>query len=340
MRVAVYYSNDDVRVEERPVPKIDEDELLVKVRASGICGSDVMEWYRAHKAPLVLGHEIAGDISDVGSSVKEYKAGERVFVSHHVSCDTCHFCEAGHQTACETLHTTNYDPGGFSEYIRVPKANVRTGVLRLPDGMTYDEGTFIEPLGCIVRAQRLAKTDCCESLLILGCGISGLLHIKLAKAAGVSRIFATDLSHYRLDAARRFGARAVMNANEFDPEWLRNVNEGMPAGQIIVCTGAQTAFYQALESVDRGGTIVFFAPVNDNVPIEVPVTDFWRNEITLMTSYGAAHEDLKEALDLIKDRRVEVDDMVTHRISLDDIQKGFELVSRAKQSMKVIVEMN
>lgn len=340
MRVAVYYSNDDVRVEERPIPKIDKDELLVEVKASGICGSDVMEWYRKHKAPLVLGHEIAGDIKEVGKSVKGFSSGDRVFVSHHISCNACHYCEAGHHTACETLHTTNYDPGGFAEFIRIPKANVLKGVFRLPNNVTYDEGTFVEPLGCVARAQRLANTVDCESLLVLGCGISGLLHIKLARAKGVRRIFATDLKEYRLRAAKRFGATEVVKADMFDLEWLKNVNEGTPAGQIIVCTGAKKAFYQALESVDRGGTVVFFAPVNEGEPIKVPVTDFWRNEITLMTSYGAAHDDLEEALGLISSKEVVVNDMITHRIPLSDIQAGLRMVSRAEDSIKVVVEMN
>jgi L-iditol 2-dehydrogenase len=339
MRVAVYYSNDDVRVEEQPVPEIGEDELLVKVKASGICGSDVMEWYRKHKAPLVLGHEIAGDIVKIGSRVKEYQTGERVFVSHHISCNTCHYCAGGHHTACETLHTTNYYPGGFSEYVRIPKANVEKGVLRLPGSVTYEEGTFIEPLGCIVRAQRLADTHKSGSLLVLGCGISGLLHIKLAHANGVERIFATDLSDYRMRAAKDFGATDVIKAEDFTTEWLKQVNNNRSSDQVIVCTGALNAFYQALDSIDRGGTIVFFAPVNDNVPIKVPVTDFWRNEITLMTSYGAAHDDLKEALELINTKRIDVNDMVTHRVSLDDIGEGFKMVARAEDSIKVIVEI-
>ncbi|MEE9341664.1 MAG: alcohol dehydrogenase catalytic domain-containing protein, partial [Thermoplasmata archaeon] len=116
MRVAMYYNNKDIRLEEMPVPEIGRDELLVKVIASGVCGSDVIEWYRIGKAPRVLGHEITGEIAEVGDDVDEYEAGQRVFVSHHVPCMDCRFCERGHHTVCETLRTTNFDPGGFSEY--------------------------------------------------------------------------------------------------------------------------------------------------------------------------------------------------------------------------------
>src|SRR3989304_8070506 len=133
MRVSVYYNNNDVRLEERPVPKIRDGELLIKVIASGICGSDVMEWYRIKKAPLVLGHEIAGDIVEVGKGIDKYKKGDRVFVSHHVSCNTCHYCLIGHTSACDTLRTTNFEPGGFAEYIRVPMINVDRGSFVAPE---------------------------------------------------------------------------------------------------------------------------------------------------------------------------------------------------------------
>ena len=151
MRVAVYYNNKDVRIEERPVPQINDDELLVKVMASGICGTDVMEWYRIKKAPLVLGHEISGIVDKVGKNVKNFEVGDRVFVSHHVPCMKCHYCLNNHHTTCETLHKTNFDPGGFSEYIRIPKLNVELGTFKLHDGVSFEEGTFIEPLGCVLR---------------------------------------------------------------------------------------------------------------------------------------------------------------------------------------------
>ena len=197
MRVAMYYNNQDVRLEEIPTPQIGPGELLVKVLASGICGSDVMEWYRIKKAPLLLGHEIAGEIVKVGEGVNSYKTGDRVFVSHHIPCNTCHYCLSGYHTACETLHTTNYDPGGFAEYIRVPQLNVDRGVFLLPNEVSYEQGAFVEPLACVVRGQRVATLKPAQTVLILGSGISGLLHILLAHASGAGRVIATDVSEYR-----------------------------------------------------------------------------------------------------------------------------------------------
>ncbi len=206
MLAAVYYNNHDVRIEEMPIPQIGEDEALLKVMASGICGSDVIEWYRVPKAPRVLGHEATGVIDKVGSKVTSLKVGDRVFVSHHVPCNQCRYCQRGHHTACQTLHTTNYYPGGFAQYIRVPKINVDFGVYKLPDDMSFEEGTFIEPLACVSRGQRLANLKKDDSLLIIGSGISGILHAQLAKFKGVGNIVVADINPYRLKLAKKFGA--------------------------------------------------------------------------------------------------------------------------------------
>ncbi|MDD4898487.1 MAG: zinc-dependent dehydrogenase [Methanocellales archaeon] len=338
MRVAMYYSNDDVRLEEMPIPQISSGELLVKVIASGICGSDVMEWYRIRKAPLVLGHEITGEIVEMGKDVKKYKKGDRVFVSHHVPCNTCRYCLSDHQTACETLHKTNYDPGGFAEFIRVPQINVEMGVFLLPEGISFDEGTFIEPLACVARGLRLANMKPGLSVLIMGSGISGLLHIQLAKALGAERIIATDMIDYRLRAAKKFGADATIHAKENVPVEVRKMNEGRPVDRVIICTGALPAALQAIQSVDRGGTVLFFAVPEPDVDVPVPMNELWRNEITLMTSYGAGPKDIQTAIELIGSRKINVKDMITHKFGLKDTSKGFKLVADAKESLKVIIE--
>ncbi|MBI4707719.1 MAG: alcohol dehydrogenase catalytic domain-containing protein, partial [Candidatus Omnitrophica bacterium] len=198
MRVAMYYSNRDVRLEEMPIPKIGPAELLLRVEASGICGTDVMEWYRLNRVPLVLGHEVAGTVVEVGEGVKRYKKGERISASHHVPCNQCHYCLSGHQTVCETLRKTNFDPGGFAEYIRLPAINVEQGVYLLPDEVSFEEATFLEPLACVLRGQRLAGMQDGRSVLIIGSGISGLLHIKMARVNGAGLIVATDIEDFRL----------------------------------------------------------------------------------------------------------------------------------------------
>lgn len=212
MKVAVYYNNKDVRIEERPKPEIGPGEVLFRVNICGICGSDVMEWYRIKKAPIVLGHEAVGTIEEVGEGVTDYMPGDRVFISHHVPCDECHYCDIGHHTACETLHTTNFHPGGFSEFIQVPKINVKKGIYRLPDGMRFEDASMIEPLACVSRGQRLSGLEKGGTVLILGSGVAGQLHIRLAKAMGAGRVISTDMSPYRLDFAKKSGADAVIDA--------------------------------------------------------------------------------------------------------------------------------
>jgi len=356
----MYYNNRDVRLENIPVPEISRDEILVKVKAGGICGSDVLEWYRVKRAPLVLGHEITGVIEKVGErarlysdlgaesrpahtvvgaggGVTKYKPGQRVFVSHHVPCNKCRYCLKGHHTACETLHTTNYFPGGFSEYIRVPAINVKHGIFVLPDEISFEEGTFIEPLACVVRGQRLAGFKSGETVVILGSGISGILHLLLARARGAKRVIMTDVNKYRMEAAKRFGADAVINAGERVPDKIRELNEGVLADLVIVCTGALPAFKQALECADRGGTILFFAATEPGVTVPVPANEFWRNEMKLLTSYANSPDDAREAIELIKSGIVKVRGMITHRLSLEEARKGFGLVAEAKDSIKVIL---
>ena len=338
MRVAMYYNNRDIRLEEMPIPKIGPGELLVKVLASGICGSDVMEWYRIKKAPRVLGHEIAGEIVEVGKEVKNYKVGDRVFVSHHVPCNTCKYCLNGFHTLCDTLRTTNFDPGGFAEYLRVPRINVDRGVFVLPDEISFEDGVFIEPLACVLRGQRLARLRPGQTVFVIGSGVSGVLHIALARASGAGKIIASDISEYRLRAARQFGVDEAILAKEVSPAKIRKINQGRLADLVIVCAGTISAYIQALQSVDRGGTVLCFAPLEPDLNFVFPFFEFWNDGITLMSTYGGSPLDITNAIELIKAQRLPLSEMITHRLPLKDTGLGFQLVVDAKDSIKVIIE--
>ena len=334
----MYYNNRDVRLEEIPTPQVGPGELLVKVLASGICGSDVMEWYRIKKSPRVLGHEMAGEIIKIGSGVDRYKVGERVFVSHHVPCNTCRYCLNGYHTLCDTLRSTNFDPGGFAEYIRVPSINVDRGVFILPDEISFEEAVFIEPLACVLRGQRLARFKPGMSVFVIGSGISGVLHIALARASGAGWIIASDISEYRLKAARQFGADEVIHAKEVNPSKIREINHGRLADLVIVCAGTISAYVQALQSVDRGGTVLCFAPLEPGLSFVFPFFDFWNDGITLLSTYGGSPFDITTAIELTKTQRLPLLEMITHRLPLAETGLGFQLVSEAKDSIKVIVE--
>jgi L-iditol 2-dehydrogenase len=335
----MYYANNDVRVQQMPVPKIGEGEILVKIHASGICGSDVLEWYRKDRTPLVLGHEIGAQITQIGEGIKKYKIGQRVTAAHHLPCNECHFCKSGHTSVCETLRKTNFSPGGFCEYCRLSAIHVDRGVFPLSDNVSYEEATFVEPLACVLRGQRTAGGVSGKSVLIIGSGVSGCLHIKLARALGASLIVATDINGFRLDFAKKIGADFAVNAKDYLPDVFKDKNKGLLADMVIVCTGASAAIEQALNSVERGGTILFFAPVAKDAGVTMPFNRlFWRNEITLTSSYAANPDEQTQALKLISNGRIKVDDLITHRLPLDKIGDGFKLVAEAKDSLKVIIE--
>jgi L-iditol 2-dehydrogenase len=334
----MYYHNRDVRLVEIPTPKIGSGELLVKVMASGICGSDVMEWYRIKKAPRVLGHEIAGEIVEVGKGVNQYKVGDRVFVSHHVPCNTCHYCLNGFHTLCDTLRTTNFDPGGFAEYIRVPKINVDRGVFLLSEEISFEDGVFIEPLACVLRGQRLARFRPGQSLFVIGSGISGLLQIALAHVSGAKCIIASDIDESRLKAAKRFGADEAIFAKDVGPSKIREINRGRLVDLVIVCAGTISAYLQALQSVDRGGAVLCFAPLEPGLNFVFPFFEFWNDGISLLSTYGGSPFDITAAIELIRANRLPLREMITHRLPLAKTGLGFQLVTEAKDSIKVIVE--
>ncbi|MEJ2724618.1 MAG: alcohol dehydrogenase catalytic domain-containing protein [Deltaproteobacteria bacterium] len=340
MRVLMYYSNQDVRLEEMPVPKIGPGELLMRVVASGICGSDVMEWYRRDKVPLVLGHEVAGKVVSVGDGVDKFKVGDRVAATHHVPCNTCHYCLNGHHTVCETLlRGTHFDPGGFAEYIRVPAINVDRGTFKIPEGVDYEEASFMEPLACVFRGQKNAGVKPGQSVLVLGCGISGLLHISLARTLGAGVVIGADTIPFRLETAEVLGAHYALEAKETLIETLREINGGYLADLVIICFEGFIPL--ALKCVERAGTVLFFGGASEGATVTIPLNDlFWRTEISLTSTYAGSPEDCTVALKLIKAGTIPVDKLVTHKLSLGEASKGFEAVCAptAHNCIKVILQ--
>ena len=336
----MYYANHDVRVETMPIPEIGPDELLLKVFASGICGSDVMEWYRRDKVPLVLGHEVAGEVVSTGSRVEKFKPGDRVAVTHHVPCNTCHYCLSGHHTACDTLlGGTHFDPGGFSEYLRVPGINVDRGAFPIPEGVTYNEASFMEPLACVLRGQKAARLKPGQTVLVLGSGISGLLHIGLARALGAGLVAAVDTISYRLKKAGEMGADLAIHGEDDVITTLRRANEGRLADLVIICFDGFIPL--ALKAVEKGGTVLFFAGAPEGATLPGTINDlFWHTEITLTSSYAGAPVDCKTALSLIQEKAVPVLETVTHRLSLAEGPSGFQNVCAPTEHdcIKIIVE--
>ena len=336
MKVSMWYNNKDIRIEEAPTPKPGPEEILVKIISCGICGSDIVEWYRLPRAPLVQGHEIGGEIVEVGGSVKNFRPGDRVFVAPKVPCMKCYYCQNEHYPVCSNIKDRM--PGGFAEYVLVPESLVENGTYLLPNNVTCDQSTFIEPLACVVRAQRLAGVKNDQTLMVIGCGMSGLLHIKLAKAKKC-RIIATDINEKRLEFAKKIGADFTINAKEDVPERLIAENR-KKADVVILCSSAISAVEQAWKCVDRGGVMVFFAVPGPDKVVTIPINYFWTKEIRIITSYYCGPPDIVDAIKLIESGEIEVDDMITHKLPLKDTAEGFQLVMDGNESLKVIIKPN
>jgi L-iditol 2-dehydrogenase len=310
----------------------------MRIEASGICGSDVMEWYRLPKAPIVLGHEIAGVVAETGAGVERFKPGDRIVTTHHVPCNGCRYCQSDRHAVCETLRSTSFDPGGFSELVRLPAINVEHGTFALPDEVGFEEATFVEPLACVIRALRLSRLRPDDSVAVLGSGISGILMLQLARYLGAGRIIATDIAPWRLDAAIRFGADVAVPADsERLIEMLLAANDGRGYEQVLVCTSARSAIEQALQIVDFGGTLLCFAPLDPGETMPLDMNDLWKRGVNIIHSYAGPPADMRAALDLIAAGRIDVASMITHRLSLAKTGEGFRLMLDDPEALKIII---
>ncbi len=341
MRTAVYHSNDDIRIEETPIPPIGPGELRLRVEASGICGSDVLEWYRLPGGPRVLGHEVSGVVDRVGPGVTRFAVGDRVMVTHHVPCTACQYCLSGRQTACATLHNTNFDPGGFSEFIRVPVANVERGTFVIPSNVTFEQASFIEPLGCVVRGlDAVGGFTAGETAVVIGTGVSGLLFVQLCRAFGAAAVFGVEISEYRRAAAVAMGTDAVFSPGADLHEQIRLANSGNLPDLAIVAAGATAAVISGLELADTGGRLLLFAPPPPGDPTPIDLNRLWSRGVAVSSTYAAAPSDLERALALLASGAVDPTPLITDRLPLDRTGEGFRLVAEAGSSLKVIIEPN
>jgi L-iditol 2-dehydrogenase len=338
MKAAVYYSHQDIRIEELPMPKLDEDEVLVEMKACGVCGSDLMDWYLKSRAPLVLGHEPAGVIAERGSKVCDFKVGDRVFVHHHVACLTCHYCKHGDYTLCEQFHNTSIKPGGFAEYFKVPFKNLQLDTLMLPQTVTFEEATLIEPVGCCLRAIRKSNIQTGDSVAVIGAGATGIIHVGLSKIFGAAKTFVSDLFDFRLTVAKKFGADVLVNPEREDLDSIVKAETGGVGVDVAVVTAPSLDAYKSgMRICRKGGRLIVFAPSVPGECLEVSTTELFFSEVQIIPSYSTSHLETREALDLIASGRLNVKELITHRFRLADTAKAFKTALGSKESLKVIV---
>ncbi len=338
MRVARTYAIDRTVVEEEDRPEPAEGEAIVRVRACGVCASDAADWYVARKAPTVLGHEPVGDVVSVGAGVDGVAEGDRVFFHHHVPCGECAHCRRGVTTSCRMFRETKLDPGGFAEFVRVPRENLARDTLRVPDGVSDEAATFIEPLACSLRAFKKAPPGPDDAVLVIGLGVMGLLNVQVARHLGARHVFATDFVESRRRMAQRLGANACWDPRETDPAaQIRERTDGRGADVVIVGPPMRAAMDAGYEAAAPGATIVLFAPYPDDAVWELAPARFYFGEMKLTASYSCDDRDTREALTLIETNAIRVEDLVTHRFGLEETGRAIELTAGKSDALKSIV---
>jgi L-iditol 2-dehydrogenase len=338
MKAAMYYSQQDIRIEETPTPEIGEDEVLVEMRACGICGSDLMDWYLKNRAPLVLGHEPAGIIVKVGSKVNGFNVGDRVFVHHHVACLTCHYCKHGDYTLCKQFHETHIDPGGLAEYFRVPAPNLQIDTLKIPETLSFETVTLIEPVGCCIRALNKCSIQPDDTVAIIGAGATGIIHTALSEIFGAAKAIVSDLIDYRLQVAKKFGADVIVNPKNEELKAVVNAEtDGIGADLVVVTAPSLEAYKSGLSVCRKGGKLCVFAPTSPGKYLQISPKELFFSEIQIIPSYSTSHLETRRALELIKTGRLEVKELITHRFRLAEAAKAFKTALENRESLKVIV---
>lgn len=342
MKAAVYYSNDKVLTQEVEAPDIGDGEILVKVKSCGICIADTMEWYQKPKAPIILGHEATGVVEKTGSGVKDFSVGSRVFVHHHVPCMKCEYCRKQNYTLCKTFKTTNYRPGGFCEYIAVSPLHVDTDTLLLPDNVSFEEGTLIEPLACVVHAVRRTGVKPSDRTVIIGAGSIGVMFAQVLKAYGVRDMLIYETNDWRAKKAEEIaGVKAIKPSADSaeSMEEYKKLTGFDGADKVFVVAKDLGAMSMGLELAHGGATVMLFATPADDEYLPFYVSKAFFKELTIKLSYSADHLDTREALALIAAGKIDVSRLITHRFSLDEVSKGILQAAGRGEALKCVVNI-
>jgi len=340
MKVAVYYNNQDVRVEDRPIPQPKSSEILVKTKSCGVCVADTMEWYLTPRAPLTLGHEPAGIIEEVGEEIKNFKKGDRVFVHHHVPCLVCEHCRRGNFTMCANYRKTHVQPGGFSEYFIASGEHAAKDTLLLPENVSFEAGTLVEPLACVIHAIRKAGIKAGDSVALIGTGAMGLMFIQCLLYWGVRKYDVYEVLDWRIRKAKEFGAPYVLVPDK-DPEKeaarLRDLFHSDGADKVFIAAKDISAMNLGMRLANKGGTVVFFATPKPEESIPLFPSYIFFNEITLTSTYSADHLDTRMALDLIASGDVSADKLISHRYPLENLSDAILQTVSRNESLKCVI---
>ena len=335
MKVARLYDFGDIRIEEQPVPHLGPGDLLVRARACGICSGDIMPWYIRRKAPLVLGHEPVGVIEEVGSAVRSFSPGQRVFVHHHAPCFQCAVCRRGEYVQCPTWRSSKIDPGGMAEFFVVSAVNQRD-TLPLPNSVADLDGVLIEPAACVVKSLRRSGLRPGETVVVIGLGIMGMMHVVLARHLGAAQIIGIDLFELRARRAIELGADAGLVADEQLEEQVRDLTHGAMADVVIVGPGTVRALHTGLALAGKGATVLQFTATAPDEEMTIKPHDLYFNDTRLITSYSCGPDDTRQSLGLVERGVLSASKLVTHSFPLEQVTDAFSTAQR-QEALKVVV---
>ncbi|MCC6130946.1 MAG: alcohol dehydrogenase catalytic domain-containing protein [Acidobacteria bacterium] len=338
MKAAQVHTLSDIRIIELPEPEPGPGEIVVAMKAIGLCGSDIAPWYVATKAPAVLGHETAGVVVTTGAGVTHLSSGDRVFVHHHAPCGACPACHRGDDVMCPEWKPNQLFPGGLAERVRVGKGTVSRDTLRLPDSLTFEDGALVEPVACGIKAVDRASIRTGDTVFISGTGSNGILLALLARDAGATLVIGSDPDPARRDYARCLGFDAVIDpASENVAGTVRALTGGRGVHSSIVIPTAEDAVLSAIEATGPGGTVVFYSPIApEKIWRITPSTPYFK-DLTLRFSYSSGPGETRRALSVIERGLIRAETLVTHRLPLSETARAFAMAAAGGAVLKVMV---
>lgn len=344
MKAVILYGPNNFDSGEFDKPQIGDNDILLKMKSAAICGTDIRilegKKTKGVRYPSIIGHEICGIVDEVGKNVKYYNVGDKVAIANVMPCKSCHSCLTGRENACLNRKAIGYEyNGGFAEYVLIPDIFVDGGnVVKLPENVSFEEGSLIEPLACCIRGMKNAGTGFNDTVLILGAGPIGLMHLQLAKIAGAKQVIVSEPINSRREKALKLGADRVVNPNEEDlSKIIMTMTDGIGADIIIMAIGVPAIVNSTIKLCRKGGTVNLFAGFAGTGESTIEVNTIHYNEITLNGSTAYKREDYLQSKDIVVSKKINLKEIITHRFKIDEFKKAYE-VCKSGEGLKVIIE--